>query len=110
MTEKNNGCFHCLRDWNEVEHESIPMKWYPDGSVNMGICMVCRECFQELSAEEIIDYIKALILGYHRQYSGDIYSYEEARRDIEIASKEVRRMKNARLLEQWNKLWGGNNG
>ncbi len=108
MTERNSGCFHCLTE--DYDRESITVRWYPDGSDSMGMAHICKKCFQELSTEEIIDYVKALVLGCHRQYGGDIYSYEEARRDIEIASKEVRRMKNARLLEQWDKLWGGNNG
>lgn len=108
MTEKNRGCFHCLRDWDSVEYKGIAVRWYPNGDVNMGIGVICKECFQELSVEEIIDYIKALVLGWHRQYGGDGYSYEEARRDIENASQEVRRMKSERLLECWNKLWGEN--
>ncbi len=100
-------CLHCFRKWNKVKRKTIYYQKDEHGNNTAGMFPICEECFENLSVEQISDYIKILVLGEWRKWD-DSKSYEQFIIEIKNAINEVIRMKNENLIKCWNELWGEN--
>ena len=90
-----SNCLHCRKTWDVVEPYDIKI------DDTQGVFPLCKNCFSELKAEEIINYLKGLIYGCLPSIATkEEYSYEKQKYDIEHAIQSVLKEKEIKNLEK----------